>query len=174
MQGKINKANRKIVAGKVWGGETEGKRGREGRKNALWWCISMGDGDCAWHCIGSRGIYHSNTHSYIGTCLLLAAKFFTDIKRAEIKQLIEVKHTPTLLLTMLCGFLIFQRITDVFRISSKELILYELPVLVSLQFSLLTPAHQALSHYEKLKEFIQTWRSFSLIYFGVGFCVHVI
>ncbi len=45
-----------------------------------------------------------------------------------------------------------QRITDVFRVSVKELLLYEFPVLAALQFSLLTPTHQARLHFDRLRE----------------------
>lgn len=68
-----------------------------------------------------------------GACLLLAAKFFTDLKRHEIKALME-------------------KITDVFRVSTKELLLYEFPVLAVLQFSLLTPSWQVQAHYDRLRD----------------------
>jgi hypothetical protein len=66
-----------------------------------------------------------------GVCLLLAAKFVLDLKKKEISDLIE-------------------EIADNFRLSSRELLLYEFPVLVVLQFSLLTPNHQARLHHDKL------------------------
>lgn len=49
-----------------------------------------------------------------------------------------------------------QRITDVYRISTKELLLYEFPVLALLQFSLLTPNFQAQAHFERLRELEQS------------------
>ena len=81
-----------------------------------------------------------------------------DIKRSDIKQLIEVYccscPTSYCCFDILCFS--FQKIADIFRIPSKELTLYELPVLVSLQFSLLTPTHQSLAHYDRLKELAMT------------------
>ncbi len=45
-----------------------------------------------------------------------------------------------------------QRLADQFHLSTKELILYELPVLVSLQFSLLVPYYQAHPHLLALRD----------------------
>ena len=42
------------------------------------------------------------------------------------------------------------------RISTKELLLYEFPVLVALQFSLLTPIYQVEAHYDRLKDLGQS------------------
>ena len=39
---------------------------------------------------------------------------------------------------------------DLFRISSRELFLHEFPVLLTLQFSLVTPSHQVQEHYNQL------------------------
>lgn len=77
MQGKINKANRKIVAGK-------GERG--------FVCVCSGGGGVREFITQTHTHNITHTTQHTGTCLLLAAKFFTDIKRTEIKQLIEVHH----------------------------------------------------------------------------------
>lgn len=58
--------------------------------------------------------------------------------------------------TVALNIFTLQKITDVYRISSKELLLYEFPVLALLQFSLLTPTFQALAHYERLRELEQS------------------
>jgi hypothetical protein len=63
--------------------------------------------------------------------VILAAKFASDVKRQNIKNLLE-------------------ETTDKFKISQKELLSYELPVLLALNFSLLTPEHQLKLHTEKI------------------------
>lgn len=42
------------------------------------------------------------------------------------------------------------------RISTKELLLYEFPVLVALQFSLLAPLYQVEAHYDRLRDLSQS------------------
>lgn len=72
-----------------------------------------------------------NRRIIAGVCLLLAVKFYTDAKKHELRALIE-------------------KIMDLFRISSRELLVHEFPVLVTLQFSLVTPCHQVQEHYNQL------------------------
>ncbi|KAL5464160.1 hypothetical protein EMCRGX_G033129 [Ephydatia muelleri] len=72
-----------------------------------------------------------NRRIIAGVCLLLAVKFYTDAKKQELRALIE-------------------KIMDLFRISSRELFLHEFPVLLTLQFSLVTPSHQVQEHYNQL------------------------
>lgn len=73
----------------------------------------------------------TNRRIIAGVCLLLAVKFCTDAKKQELRTLIE-------------------KIMDLFRISSRELLLHEFPVLLTLQFSLVTPCHQVQEHYNQL------------------------
>lgn len=107
----------------------------------------------------------------IGVCLLLAAKFFMDMKKPEIKDLLLVSTNRTVLFSanpsrvdsipapayhVQCGIIkcvyLPQGIADTFRVSAEELVSYELPVLAALHFSLLTPIYQTLTHFERLKD----------------------
>ena len=64
LQGKINKANRKIIAGV---------------------CVCT-----------RRYCIHSHSHPpppHPGVCVLLAAKFYTDVRQKDIKNLVEVSNS---------------------------------------------------------------------------------
>lgn len=71
--------------------------------------------------------------NYLGVCLLLAAKFFTDMKKQDLKDLLD-------------------EISKTFRLSNEEVVSHELPVLAALHFSLLTPIYQVRNHYEVLRD----------------------
>ncbi|KAL2085649.1 hypothetical protein ACEWY4_018969 [Coilia grayii] len=66
-----------------------------------------------------------------GACILLAAKIGSDVKRFEVKQLID-------------------RLEERLRLNRRELLLFELAVLVALEFNLHLPDHELLPHYRHL------------------------
>uniref|UniRef100_UPI00358FA06A CDK5 and ABL1 enzyme substrate 2-like isoform X2 n=1 Tax=Myxine glutinosa TaxID=7769 RepID=UPI00358FA06A len=72
----------------------------------------------------------SNRKLVAGACLLLAAKTTCDLRRTEVKNLIDLEER--------------------FRVSRRELITFEFPVLVALQFGLHLPDNQVLPHYHRL------------------------
>ncbi|XP_029974602.1 CDK5 and ABL1 enzyme substrate 2 [Salarias fasciatus] len=64
-------------------------------------------------------------------CILLAAKISSDLKKQEVKHLID-------------------KLEDCFRLSRKELISFEFIILVSLQMALYLPESTVLPHYRRL------------------------
>jgi hypothetical protein len=76
--------------------------------------------------------HKSNRKFLAGASLLVAAKFL-DIERSRIKSLIH-------------------EITSIMKISTKELLHSELPLLLGLQFSLFVPEHQYKRHWERLRK----------------------
>ncbi|CAB1326439.1 unnamed protein product [Coregonus sp. 'balchen'] len=66
-----------------------------------------------------------------GACVLLAAKIGGDLKKHEVKQLID-------------------KLEERFRVNRRELIAFEFPVLVALEFNLYLPEHEVMPHYRRL------------------------
>ncbi|KAI7793831.1 CDK5 and ABL1 enzyme substrate 2 [Triplophysa rosa] len=64
-------------------------------------------------------------------CLLLAAKISSDLKKQEVKQLID-------------------KLEERFRISRRELIVFEFTVLVALEMALYLPESKVMPHYRRL------------------------
>ncbi|XP_046857512.1 CDK5 and ABL1 enzyme substrate 2-like isoform X2 [Xenia sp. Carnegie-2017] len=67
-----------------------------------------------------------------GSCLLLAAKFNCDLKKNAVKMIIE-------------------NISDFFRLSTKDLLLYEIQSLISLEFDLHLSVSHVLPHLKRLE-----------------------
>ncbi|XP_028850117.1 CDK5 and ABL1 enzyme substrate 2 [Denticeps clupeoides] len=65
------------------------------------------------------------------TCVLLAAKISSDLKKQEVKQLID-------------------KLEERFRIGRRELIVFEFTVLVALEMALYLPESKVLPHYRRL------------------------
>ncbi|XP_036177773.1 CDK5 and ABL1 enzyme substrate 1 isoform X1 [Myotis myotis] len=66
-----------------------------------------------------------------GACVLLAAKIGSDLRKHEVKHLID-------------------KLEEKFRVSRRELIAFEFPVLVALEFALHLPEHEVMPHYRRL------------------------
>ncbi|XP_051555639.1 CDK5 and ABL1 enzyme substrate 1 isoform X3 [Myxocyprinus asiaticus] len=66
-----------------------------------------------------------------GACVLLAAKIGGDLKKHEVKHLID-------------------KLEERFRVNRRELIAFEFPALVALEFNLHLPEHEVMPHYRRL------------------------
>ncbi|XP_074843399.1 CDK5 and ABL1 enzyme substrate 1 isoform X2 [Carettochelys insculpta] len=68
-----------------------------------------------------------------GACVLLAAKIGSDLRKHEVKHLID-------------------KLEEKFRLNRRELIAFEFPVLVALEFALHLPEHEVMPHYRRLMQ----------------------
>ncbi|XP_053570949.1 CDK5 and ABL1 enzyme substrate 1 [Bombina bombina] len=66
-----------------------------------------------------------------GACILLAAKISSDLRKHEVKHLID-------------------KLEEKFRVNRRELMAFEFPVLVALEFALHLPEHEVMPHYRRL------------------------
>lgn len=94
-----------------------------------------------------------------GACVLLAAKISSDLRKSEVKQLIDVSarcaqralglrwSSPTHPL-----FPSLQKLEERFRFNRKDLIGFEFTVLVALELALYLPENQVLPHYRRLTQ----------------------
>ncbi|KAE8598552.1 hypothetical protein XENTR_v10016858 [Xenopus tropicalis] len=68
-----------------------------------------------------------------GACILLAAKIGSDLRKHEVKHLID-------------------KLEEKFRLNRRELMAFEFPVLVALEFALHLPEHEVMPHYRRLMQ----------------------
>ncbi|XP_066435723.1 CDK5 and ABL1 enzyme substrate 1 [Eleutherodactylus coqui] len=66
-----------------------------------------------------------------GACILLAAKIGSDLRKHEAKHLID-------------------KLEEKFRLNRRELMAFEFPILVALEFALHLPEHEVMPHYRRL------------------------
>ncbi|OCT74664.1 CDK5 and ABL1 enzyme substrate 1 isoform X2 [Xenopus laevis] len=66
-------------------------------------------------------------------CILLAAKIGSDLRKHEVKHLID-------------------KLEEKFRLNRRELMAFEFPVLVALEFALHLPEHEVMPHYRRLQQ----------------------
>ncbi|XP_063307548.1 CDK5 and ABL1 enzyme substrate 1 [Pelobates fuscus] len=66
-----------------------------------------------------------------GACILLAAKIGSDLRKHEVKHLID-------------------KLEEKFRLNRRELMAFEFPVLVALEFALHLPEREVVPHYRRL------------------------
>ncbi|XP_072008178.1 CDK5 and ABL1 enzyme substrate 1 isoform X2 [Engystomops pustulosus] len=66
-----------------------------------------------------------------GACILLAAKIGSDLRKHEVKHLID-------------------KLEEKFRVNRRELMAFEFPVLVALEFALHLPENEVMPHYRRL------------------------
>ncbi|TKS76830.1 CDK5 and ABL1 enzyme substrate 2 [Collichthys lucidus] len=90
-------------------------------------------------------------------CVLLAAKISSDLRKPEVKQLIDPLHLLNHIITRLPLFSFplpphtdKQKLEERFRINRRELIPLEFPVLVALEMGLYLPESKVMPHYRRL------------------------
>lgn len=66
-----------------------------------------------------------------GACILLAAKIGSDLRKHEVKHLID-------------------KLEEKFRLNRRELMAFEFPILVALEFALHLPENEVMPHYRRL------------------------
>nr|XP_046200216.1 CDK5 and ABL1 enzyme substrate 2-like isoform X2 [Oncorhynchus gorbuscha]XP_046200217.1 CDK5 and ABL1 enzyme substrate 2-like isoform X2 [Oncorhynchus gorbuscha] len=74
-------------------------------------------------------------------CVLLAAKISSDLKKQEVRQLIDPPFSFSV---------VEQKLEERFRINRRELIPLEFPVLVALEMGLYLPDSKVMPHYRRL------------------------
>lgn len=94
-----------------------------------------------------------------GACVLLAAKISSDLRKSEVKQLIDVSlgaglaawavprgpSSPQPVASL-------QKLEERFRFSRRDLIGFEFTVLVALELALYLPESQVLPHFRRLTQ----------------------